>query len=272
MSTLRTASAWGLAAVLVFFLAAFLIALTASQLTSEDTGKRVLRRSVAVMTDIDATLPKIEADLRANAEVTESPTLQVPDFPILVTLTREEAQTLSGNELRQRLLDDSADRLYDDGSSAWASGDPEAHRSIERVSTAGLVDRGLGMVQDTRHTVLLVLAVLLGVIVLGMVVGLFFALPRDARLVALGGVTLASSLPLLAAAVALRFAFRTAESDGDPFVEGMLAIGSDSMWVPIRNFFTISLLGAGILMTGVLLLWWEARRLSRGGRLADTGA
>jgi hypothetical protein len=271
VSTLRTASAWGLAAVLVFFLTAFLVAVTASQLTSADTGKRVLRRSVAVMTEIDATLPKIEADLHANAEVTESPTLQVPDFPILVTLPREEARTLSGNDLRQRLLNESANRLYDDGSSAWSSGDPEARRSVERVSTAGLVDRGLGTVRDTRHTVFLVLAIALGAIVLGMVVALAFALPRDARLVVLGGVTLASSLPLLAAAVALRFAFRTAEADGDPFVEGMLTIGADSMWVPIRNFFTMALLGAGLLMTGLLLLWWEARRLSRGGRLADTG-
>lgn len=271
MSTVRTASAWGLAAILVFFLAGLLTSITATQLTSEDTGKRVLRRSVAVMADIDATLPRIEAELRANAEGTESPTIQVPNFPILVTLTREEAQALSGNELRQRLLDDSTDRLYSDGSSAWSSGDPDATRSIERVSTAGAVDRGLGLVRDKAHTGFLVLTVLLALIVAGMVVGLVVALPRDARLVVLGGITLASSLPLLAAAVALRFAFRTADADGDPFVDGMLSIGADSMWVPIRNFFTVALLGAGLLITGLLLLWWEAKSLSKGGRLADTG-
>lgn len=271
MSTLRTASAWGLAAILVFFLAAFLTAVTAAQMTSEDSGKRILRRSVAVMTEIDATLPKIEADLHANAEAVESPTLQVPNFPVLIQLPREEAAALSGNDLRQRLLDESADKLYNDGSSAWSSGDPEAVRSVERASTAGLVDRGLGLIRDSMHTVFLILAVLLGVAVLAMVVALVFALPRDARLVALGGVTLASSMPLLAAAVALRFAFRTADADGDPFVEGMLNIGADAMWAPVRNFVTAALLGAGLLITGLLLLWWEARNLHRGGNLADTG-
>jgi hypothetical protein len=271
VSTVRTVSAWGLAAILVFFLAALLASITATQLTSEDTGKRVLRRSVAVMADIDATLPRIESELHANAAATESPTVQVPSFPILVTLTREEAQALSGNDLRERLLDDSADKLYSDGSAAWSSGDPEATRSIERVSTAGVVDRGLGLVRDKAHTGFLVLTLLLAVIVAGMVIGLVVALPRDARLVVLGGVTLASSLPLLAAAVAMRFAFRTADADGDPFVDGMLSIGADSMWVPIRNFFTIALLGAGLLITGLLLIWWEAKRMPRGGHLADTG-
>jgi hypothetical protein len=129
----------------------------------------------------------------------------------------------------------------------------------------------MGFIRDDTHAVFLVLAVLLGVVVAGMVVALVFALPRDARLVALGGVTLASSLPLLAAAVALRFAFRTADADGDPFVDGMLSIGADAMWVPVRNFFTASLLGAGLVIAGLLLLWWEARNLHREGNLADTG-
>ena len=270
MSTLRTASTWGLAAVLVFVFAAFLLTLTAAQLTAEGSGKRVLRRSVAVITDIDNTLPRIETDLHAAAANSDSPTVQVPDFPIAVTLSRDDAQTLSGPALRQRLLDEGADRLYDDGSSAWSSGDPDAARSVPRASAAGAVDRGLGTVRDTTHLAFLILAVFLGLVAAAMAVSLALALPRDARLVTLGGVALAASLPLLAAAVALRFAFRTAGPDSDPFVQGMLDIGADSMWIPVRNCFTAALLGAGVLASGLAVIWWEARRLG-GGRVAESG-
>jgi hypothetical protein len=270
VATIRAASAWGLTAVLVRVFTAFLVAVTAAQLTAPGDGKRVLRRSVAVMTDIDNTLPQIESDLHATASGADTPTVQVPDFPIAVYVSRVDGQTLTGPALREVLLDEGADRLYDDGSAAWSSGDPDAQRSVPRASAAGLIDRGLGTVRDTTHVAFVVLAVFLALVTAAMVVVLMIALPRDARLIALGGSALAASLPLLAAAVALRFAFRTAGPDSDPFVQGLLDIGSDSMWVPVRNCFTAALLGAGLLASGLALVWWEARRLGDGGRLADT--
>ena len=78
MPALRIASAWAVAGFFTIFAAAFLVSLTAMQLTAEDTGERVLRRSTAALTDIDASLPKIENDLHALAEESESPTVQVP--------------------------------------------------------------------------------------------------------------------------------------------------------------------------------------------------
>jgi len=271
MSALRIASAWAVAAVLTVTLAAFLVSLTAMQLTAEDTGERILRRSTAALTDIDASLPKIESDLHELAESSETPSVQVPGFPIAVTLAREEARTIGGTELRERLLDRSAEQIYDDGMSVWTGTDPEASRDIERVSIAGLVDRSLGLVRGSTHTAFLVLTIVLGVLTAGTGILLWVMLPRDGRLLAIGGATLAASLPLLAAAVALRFAFRTAESDGDAFVEALLDIGADSAWVPIQNFFTVSLLGMGMLAAGSALIWWEARVLANEGRLADTG-
>ena len=188
-----------------------------------------------------------------------------------MVLSREEAETLAGSELRDRLLNRSAELIYDHGMSVWTGGDPSASRDIERLSAAGLVDRSLGMIRGSTHTAFLVITVVLGIITLALGVLLWAMLPRDGRLLAMGGATLAATLPLLAAAVAFRFAFRTAEADGDPFVEALLDIGADGAWVPIRNFFTITLLGMGLLGTGSALIWWEAKALANEGRLADTG-
>ena len=264
MSVLGSASVWVVGAILVVLLGAFFFSVTAAQMTAEGTGERIHRRSVAVLTDIDSSLPKIEADLRAAAEAAEGDIVRVPGFPVPVDLSREEALTLTGAALRDRLLDESAALIYADGMSVWAGGDPEAIQDIERASTVGAVDTGLGLVREEVHTVFVIISVLLGLLLAMMIVILIVFLPREAWLIVLGGVTLVAALPALAAAVGLRFALRTADADGDLFVEGLLDIGSDAMWVPIRNFFTLALLGTGLLVAGMLSLWWESRSVDRG--------
>ncbi|MCH7484951.1 MAG: hypothetical protein IIA90_07390, partial [Chloroflexi bacterium] len=205
MNVLRTATVWVAAFVLALFLAAFFLTLTAFQLTSDDTGQDILRRSVAISTDIDAVMPGIEADLDAVATEGDSPTVTVPGFPIPVELTREEAATLRGAALRERILVEAAQRLYDDGGSAWAAGDLEAKRDVERVSTAGAIDYGLGFIRGSTNTVLLIITVLLAIIVIGLAGVLMVILPWDMRILIAGGVTVFAALPSLAGAVAPRF-------------------------------------------------------------------
>jgi len=66
-SLLKTASQWTVAFVLTVVLILFLVSIAAAQVTSDDTGQRVLRRSVAVTTNIDAVLPGIEDKLHETA-------------------------------------------------------------------------------------------------------------------------------------------------------------------------------------------------------------
>ena len=260
MNVLRTATVWVAAFVLALFLAAFFLTLTAFQLTSDDTGQRLLRRSVAISTNIDAVLPGIEANLDAvAADDGDSPTVTVPGFPIPIQLTREEVVTLRGAALRERILEEAAQRLYDDGGSAWAAADLDARRDIERVSTAGAIDYGLGFIRGSTNTVLLIVAVLLAIIVLGLAGVLMVVLPWDMRILIAGGVIMFAALPSLASAVALRFVFRTADGEGDPFVDGMLDLGVDAMWVPIRGFLVLSVLGIVLILIATLLLWWTSR-------------
>jgi len=271
VSTFRTASVWLVAIALVLVAASFLLFLTATQLTGKESGEVILRRSVATITDLDQSMPRIEEGLAEATEAADTDTVLIPGFPLAVELTVEEARTLRGAELRDRILDKSAAILYADGPSAWAATDEEAAQDIDRLSAAGFIDLGLGLIQDDIHTGFLVVTVLFGIMTLAMTAILLIVLPREARLLVLSLVVLASSLPSLAAAVGLRFAFRTLETDTDEFVNGMLDIGSDSMSLPIRNFFTLTVLGIALLFIGSLVAWWESKSPRNEGHLADTG-
>jgi hypothetical protein len=239
---------------------AFLASLTAYQLTSEGTGKRILERSVAVTTDIDALMPDIEEDLEARTAGGAPSTVTIRNFPIEIDLTGQEATSLRGALLRDSILEKAADRLYDDGGDAWASGDPAASRDIKRISAAGAINYGLGWIRDSTNTILLILTVLMAMMTLTMAVMTLAIMPWDMRLLVAGGVALFAGLPSLAGAVAVRFVFRTADAEGDPFVEGMLDIGVDSMWVAIRNALVVSLLGFALVLIASLLLWWISRQ------------
>ncbi|MEX0683507.1 MAG: hypothetical protein WD904_04275 [Dehalococcoidia bacterium] len=270
MSALRAVSVWIVAFALAVALAALFATLTVYQLTSEDTGERILRRSIAATTDIDAALPRIEADLDRLTTGDSPETATVPNFPIQAELTREEATTLRGGELRDVILDRAAHKLYTVGGDAWTEGDPQANRNIERVSTTGAIDYGLGFVRDSTNAVFLVLAVILAVVAIGMTAVLLVVLPWDMRLLGAGSVAVVAGLPGLAAAVAVRFVFRTADDEGDPFVKAMLDLGVDSMWVPIRNFAVLSLFGFLLIIIATTLLWWGARHRPAGSPALDT--
>ena len=259
---LRVASQWVLGALLAVVLSGLFLAINAVQLTSQDSGQRVLRRAVAVTTDIDAILPEIEVKLRAAARDArpDSAELPVPDFPISVLLTPQEARRLEGDQLRERILEESARRLYEDGTSAWTTGDPEGRQKIEAISTAGALDRGLGLITEETHNRILIATAVLGFLAAALAALLLMTVRSYGRLIALGAVTLVGALPSLAASIAMRFSFRTAEEEADPFVRGLLNLGVETMWVPIRNYLALSALGFAVLALTLVLIWVQGRR------------
>lgn len=257
---LRIASQWVLGALLAVALAALFLALNAFQLTSEGTGQRLLRRAVAVTTGIDALLPAVQEELREAARESEGEEVRVPGFPIPVELTREEALSLSGPALRARILKEAARRLYDEGMSAWAEGEPPGEQDVEAVSTAGALHQGLGLITEENHTRILIALVVLAAISLALAALLLAAVSSwYGRLIALAGVTLVAALPSLAAAVAVRFGFRTAQEEADPFVDGLLELGVQAMGLLIRNYLTLSALAFAVLAVAMGLVWAAGR-------------
>lgn len=257
---LRIASQWLLGALLAVALAALFLAISALQLTSAGSGQRLLRRAVAVTTGIDSLLPRLEADLHDAAQKSDEETVRLPGFPIPVELPREEALTLARNDLRERILEEAARRLYDEGMSAWAAGEPPGQQEIETISTAGALHRGLGLITGENHNRIVIAALALGAISAGLAALLVSAATSYGRLIALAVVTLVAALPSLAAAVALRFALRTAQEEADPFVYGLLDLGVEALWVPIRNYLTLSVLGFAVLAVTLVLIWAAGRR------------
>jgi len=261
---LRAVSQWLVGAALAVLLTLFFLAISAVQLSSEGAGQRLLRRSVAVATEIDAVLPDIEAALHEQARQESGETIRVPDFPIPVDIPREEARRLEGPALRERILSGASARLYEHGTSAWSAADPDARQSIETISVPGVMRRGLGLITDSSHDRMVIAAVVLGVLSALSAAVLVASLRSWGRLIALSAITILAALPLLAAAVALRFACRTAQEEADPFVSGLLELGVEAMWVPIRNYLALTVLGFTALLLTLVLMWassrWSASR------------
>jgi hypothetical protein len=257
---LRAASQWLIGAVLAVVLTLFFLAISAVQLSSDGAGQRILRRSVAVSTNIDAILPDLQTALREQAQESDADPVRVPDFPIPVDIPSDDALSLRGTALRERVLRESAARLYEDGMATWAAADPESEQDIELVSTAGLLDRGLGLITADNHDRIVIAAVVLGFLSAVFTVLLMASTRSWGRLIALSAVTIAAALPLLAAAVAVRFGFRTAQEEADPFVSSLLDMGVEAMWVPIRNYLALTVLGFTVMLLTLVFIWISARR------------
>jgi len=259
-AVLKLASQWLVGAFLAVTLGAFFFFLTAVQVSSDGTAHRILRRGVAITTDIDAILPQLTTDLHAAAQTSDQDPVLVPNFPVPVEIPKEEAGRIEGEELRQRLLDRAADRLYDDGMSAWAQSDSQSNQRIVRFSTAGGLHRGFGLVTAKWKTVYLVAAGLFGFLSLVLAALLSLNLRSYLRLLALGAATATAAVLSLAGAVAVRFALRTAATEADLFEKELLDLGVDVVWLFIRNCLIFSLLGFAVLAVAAFFAWWESRK------------
>jgi len=59
--------------------------------------------------------------------------------------------------------------------------------------------------------------------------------------------------------VAIRFGFRTAQEEADPFVTGLLDLGVEAMSVPIRNYLALTVLGFTVMLLTLAFMWASAR-------------
>jgi len=258
-SFMRVASQWSLVLFLAVMLGAFFLFAITYQATRGETAERILRRGVAITTEIDALLPQIETDLEAAAQTTEGDQVTVPNFPVLVQIPKQDVGQIEPAELRARILEQSADRLYEDGMSAWAGGDPEAQQSIDRFSTPGALHRAFGLVTEKWNMVFLVAALLFGFLSLVLSALVWISLKSYLRILAIGAAVSVASISSLAMAVAVRFALRTAETEADAFEEQLIDLGVDTVWLFIRNYLILSLLGFVLVAIASAFLWWQSR-------------
>jgi hypothetical protein len=270
---LRAALQWLSGILLAVCLMALFLVVNAYQLTDDVTAQRILTRAVATITEIDALLPAIRADLTESLQASDSPTVTVPLFPVPVELTREEATAISTAELRSRLLNTAAESTYREGMSVFALGDPQAKQDIDPLSPEGGVKRGLGFLSDNNHSALRIAIWVFGG--LSLVMGALVVLSTKGlgRVTALGACVLGAAVPSLVVAVGVRWGFRSSAEDQDDYLlNQLLSLGNDAVWLPLRNYTILCLLGLGIVVVGLTLVLLETRqRTIRSAPAVDNG-
>jgi hypothetical protein len=251
----RTPQTWT-AAALTAALVALLAALSLLQLTAPGPAHRALRRAVASLTEIDSLLAAHEPALREQADASPGEPLSLPDYPVEVSLSPEEAQRPFA-DVRDLLLDRSAERAYQDGASAFREEGQSG--GISTLSVEGAVRAGLNFLTASHHdafrTATLALAVLCGALS-----GALVLLVQGYKGLKLLGTTVAAaSLLFLLLAVVVRLALAIAGVAADDYITTqLLDLTQDTAWLPLRDGLALGGLGLALLALGT-----AGSRLSR---------
>lgn len=251
---------WAVTLLLLITLGATFISLVLFQATSEGASKRALRRAVAALSEVDVLIDHNYASLQQQAS-TAAPGAQfrLPDFPLNVTLTRNEVLHSSKAQMRDLLLNRSADLMYRDGTRPLRS-TPGSSASLGMFTVGGITDRGLGFLTGRHHDVLRILTLVLAGISALLCVALAALCRGFARLWGVGAVVLAASLPMLVAGAAARVYIRFASGGQTEYLQReFLAIGRGLAWIPIRDGLACAGLGVVIVIVGVICALWADR-------------
>ncbi len=248
----QVVTALGLAMALL----ALLVALNLLQLTAPGPAHRALRRAVASLTEIDSLLAVHGAALRQQADVSPDEPLALADYPLDVPLSPEEAQRPAA-EVRDVLLERSAEQVYQEGSAAFREEGQSGDAS--RLSVQGAVSMSLGFLTAGNHDALR-WATLVLALVCGVLSGALLLVTRGyGRLGALGGAVAVASLLFLLLAMAVRLVLGLADWGTDDYITvQLLDLAKEAAWLPMRNGLAFAALGLALLALGVV-----GSRLSR---------
>lgn len=242
----QVATGLGLAIALL----ALLFALTLLQLTAPGPAHRVLGRAVASLTEIDSLLAVHGPALRQQAEASPDEPLSLPDYPLDVPLSPGEAGRPSA-DVRDLLLERSAERLYEEGPAAFR--DEGQSSAAPLLSLRRAVRSGLGFLTAERHDALRAATVVL-TIICGALAGILLLANRGyGRLTALGATIAAASLVFLLLVGTARVGLGIASLASDDYITGRLIdLAKETAWLPFRNGIALAGLGLALLALGLL--------------------
>jgi hypothetical protein len=247
----RVFSKWALGFLLTTALGFLLLSVDAAQLTAPGAAHKALRRTVASLTEIDALLATKSDMVTTSGQSATSAGDFLAGFPIDIPLSQQEVQNLSTPELRDVILDRSADRLYAEGFSAFHDS-TQSSADVQMLSPPGAVRYTAGFLTSSNHDVARIvmfgLAGLAAILTLGVVL-----LSRGyGRLTSVGAAVLAASIPILVLSVAVRFILRLAsDQESDYLTAQLYALGRDVAWLPVRNAIAFTCLGLVFVTLGI---------------------
>jgi len=244
------AQRWIIAAPLALALIAFIAFLSLAQVASGGAGKRIMARTIAAMTEIDSSMPQIQESLQEAADQSGVDPIPVPDFPVPVQVPRELVIAGDTGQLRDEILAQSANAMYEDGVSVWDDTDPDANQNISRSSAAGGIRAVLSLIGDTPSTIFLALTVIAAVATATLAIALAVQTNLLTGLRVLGAVLAAAGIPATLFVLIARI--MTNAAGDDPFGEALGDIAIDAEGVGLRNSLIVSALGLALLAIGAV--------------------
>jgi hypothetical protein len=261
----RGFSKWVVGGLLTVVLGTLLLSLTATQLTAPGTAHKVLRRTIASLTEIDALLAQENPPLvtTTSNEAGTATQVRLARYPIDIPLSASETEGLSTSQLRDLVLDRSADEVFEKGFSAFRESPGGASSDIQLLSPPGAVRYTAGFLTADNHDVMqVVTTVLVGVA--AFLALLLVLLSRGyGRLTSVGTAVVVAALPFLILSVTLRFVLRLASQEESDYLAAQLySLGKDVAWLPVRNGIAFAGLGVIFLTLGLAFSLLADRRRS----------
>ena len=236
----------GLFAIALFL---FIASLSVYEITRPHRAQALLAAGIASLTDIDATLEENLPALRDEARASAEEAVQLPEYPLPITLSRLEALTADTPTLRALVLDRSAKLVYATGLDAF---DETGEQDAEIFSVYNVIRELVGFLTGDVHDRARWLA--LGSLVLASVLGAAtLALNRGfERFTSFGLAVLLAAAPGYFITRGGTYLIDRFGSE-DPFVGDLQVLVQVMLDVPERNFLIAGSLGLIIAVGGRIL-------------------
>jgi hypothetical protein len=199
-----------------------------------------LEVGVAELTEIDTYMASTVPELRQAAVQNPSPTIQLPAYPIPVSVTRQELLELQDPALRDLVLERAASIVYVQGLDVF---DQTGNQDISVLSSEWFLERIIGLLTGGWHGRAQFMAVL-GFVVATVAAALIFT--RQGTVGGLrvcGFATLAGSVPGFVFMAGGAYWFGNT-GGGDVFVRSIAAILETFFLVPRRDYLVVVTVGA----------------------------
>ena len=275
----RAALRWGFTALLGIFFAFLILNWSAIQISDRAHAAAILQEALVPLTAIDDLLDREYESLVAEARRRDVNAVPVhlsgtdgPDgrplaqYPLVIVIPAEELATMSQADLRRHMLTESAARLYDSGVSAFKVG-PDSGPSGGLLSPRGVARLTIGQLTNDSHQLAQITGGLTAFITI-LLFALVMVFSRDFGRIQNVGLALSlAAIPMTFVMVGSRFTLKiAADGTDDIFDEALLDIGTNVLWIPIRNYIIFAILGVLVLGLGLSVDYWSRRRAPPGRR------
>lgn len=221
-----------------------------SQVTEPDRVKNYIGLGIAALTEIDQHLFNELPDLKEVVQASEDTIFLLPNFPLDISLFRNEVIISSRDEIRDLVLTRSGDLVYEEGLVAF---DRTGQQDFGYFSWAFVIEQALATGSEQSHSLTFWFSLVAFAFVVLSGIGIVVSSRSYYRFQNLGVAALFSSIPALIVLGLITFLVRSFV-DNDLFAQDMLAIFENIIGIFQRNFLIIAVFGCcSLLMSWIFV-------------------